>query len=50
LSGDEPSAVAERIAEVLDGNPLYQLRKRILRDYTWTVVYKNKIAPLLAED
>ena len=48
FSPDEaPEVVAGQIADVLRSSPVYGLRKRVLREYTWDQVYRNHIAPLL---
>jgi glycosyltransferase involved in cell wall biosynthesis len=46
----DPRKVAELIANTLDGDGTYQLRRRVHRAYTWQGVYTERIAPLLRED
>jgi len=45
----EPYAVAKAIAERLSQDPLYQMRKRVLRHFTWEVIVKERVIPLLEE-
>jgi glycosyltransferase involved in cell wall biosynthesis len=44
----EPAGVAAQIASVLRSSHTYELRKRVLQDYTWAGIYRQRIAPLLA--
>ena len=44
---DEPKNIAKLIADKLDDNNSYQLRKKVRQNYTWSAVYQNQIAPLL---
>jgi glycosyltransferase involved in cell wall biosynthesis len=41
-----PSAVANQIAEYLNSNREFQLRKRVLLTYTWQEIVDQKILPL----
>ncbi len=45
----EPYAVAKAIAERLSQDPLYQMRKRVFRHFTWEVIVKERVIPLLEE-
>jgi len=48
FSPDEhPGKVARLIAQRLQKDPLYQMRVKVRKEYTWDAVYQNKIAPLL---
>lgn len=42
-----PSEVAARIARFLAQDARYNLRRRILRDFNWTLIYERQIVPLL---
>jgi len=44
---DTPKQIAERIVNRLDSDPVYQLRKRVRREYTWDAIYQSRIIPLL---
>ena len=44
-----PEDVAGHVARVLKTNSVYQLRKRVMREYEWKAVYDVKIAPLLSK-
>ncbi len=46
---DDPIQISYLIIKTLESNRLFALRKRVLRDYTWERIYKNRIAPLFAE-
>jgi glycosyltransferase involved in cell wall biosynthesis len=46
----EPVEVADLMINSLESNPLFALRKRVLRDYTWEKIYTNHIIPLFAND
>ncbi len=46
----EPVEVADQMINSLESNPLFALRKRVLRDYTWEKIYTNHIIPLFAND
>ncbi len=45
---DNPTNIAGLIYKRLHNDPLYQMRVRVRRDYTWKAVYKNKVEPLLS--
>jgi mannosylglucosylglycerate synthase len=45
-----PDELAGQIASMLRSNANYVLRKRVLREYTWDEIYKDRIAPLLQKD
>ncbi len=45
----DPRTVAQAIAERLATDPLYQMRRRVLRFYTWERIMETKILPLLQE-
>ena len=40
---DKPEAIAERIANRLESDPGYQLRKRIRQEFTWDAIYQSRI-------
>jgi mannosylglucosylglycerate synthase len=44
---DDPAEIAGRIAQRLNGDPVYRLRDHIRRAYTWQAIYTNQIEPLL---
>ena len=44
-----PEEIAGRIAGRLQIDPLYRMRTRVRREYTWEALYKKQIAPLLEE-
>lgn len=44
-----PAEVAERIMRQLDASPPIQARREVLRAHAWPALYRNLIAPLLAE-
>lgn len=43
----DPAQVAGMIVEDLTCNPMYQLRRHVLSNFTWQSIVKNKIIPLL---
>ncbi len=43
----DPALVADQIAQALRVSPGYRLKKRILRDFSWSAIYSEQIAPLL---
>ncbi len=45
----DPQRVAMQIGAYLESSPVFALRKRVLRDYTWDRIYAHHIAPLLAQ-
>ena len=42
-----PQEVAAQVARRLAADPIYELRQRVRRSFTWEHVYREKIAPLL---
>jgi glycosyltransferase involved in cell wall biosynthesis len=44
---DNPRQVAALIAGRLQSDPVYLMRVRVRRQFTWEAVYRNQIAPLL---
>jgi glycosyltransferase involved in cell wall biosynthesis len=46
---EDPGHVAAIIHQRLKNDPLYQMRVRVRRQYTWMAVYQNKILPLLQD-
>jgi mannosylglucosylglycerate synthase len=44
---DHPELVARMIVQRLRSDPIYQMRVKVRKEYTWDAVYQNKIAPLL---
>jgi glycosyltransferase involved in cell wall biosynthesis len=44
---DHPDQVARMIVQRLRSDPIYQMRVKVRKEYTWDAVYQNKIAPLL---
>lgn len=47
LPDADPGLVADQVAEALSGSPRYRLKKRVLRDFSWSTIYTEQIAPLL---
>lgn len=45
----ESYAVARAVAERLRDDPTYQLRKRVLRHFTWEALLRDRIIPLIEE-
>jgi glycosyltransferase involved in cell wall biosynthesis len=47
--GDSETAgqVAERILDWTESNPVYRLRRRVRRSFTWEAIYRQSIAQLL---
>lgn len=45
---DDPDAVARMLLERLDGDAAATMWRRVRREYTWSAVYRDHIAPLLA--
>jgi mannosylglucosylglycerate synthase len=43
----EPAAIAQVIAHRLAADPVFQLRQRVRREYTWEGIYAHRIKPLL---
>lgn len=46
---DDPEEIAGKIAGRLLTDPLYRMRTRVRREFTWEALYKKQIAPLLEE-
>lgn len=44
---DKPAEIAQRIAAFLAEDPTYQMRRRVLRRYTWSAILTEEIVPLL---
>jgi glycosyltransferase involved in cell wall biosynthesis len=49
LPTDNPKRVAQGIFDLLEGNPVSILRRRIRREYTWEAIFHQEIIPLLHE-
>ncbi len=45
----EPYGVARTLAERLAEDPIYRMRKRVLRHFTWEVIVRERVIPLLEE-
>jgi mannosylglucosylglycerate synthase len=43
----DPSALARSIADYLDGDAVFQLRRRVRQEYTWEAILDQRIVPLL---
>jgi mannosylglucosylglycerate synthase len=43
----DPCATANQIMELLEGNSMYRLRRRLRQKYTWEAIYHREIKPLL---
>ena len=46
----EPAQIALRIAAQLGSLDSWQARNQVRRQYAWPAVYRNFLAPLLAEN
>ncbi|HEV2356029.1 MAG TPA: glycosyltransferase family 4 protein [bacterium] len=46
---DSPAACAQRVIHGLMDDPGYRLRRRILSTYTWDVIMRDRIVPLLTQ-
>jgi mannosylglucosylglycerate synthase len=44
---EDPAQVARLIVQRLRSDPLYQMRVKVRKEYTWDAVYQKQIAPLL---
>jgi glycosyltransferase involved in cell wall biosynthesis len=44
---EEPGEVALKIANFLDQDRTYQLRRRVLHRYTWRSIFENQLLPLI---
>jgi mannosylglucosylglycerate synthase len=44
---EDPPAIAARIRQVVQGSKVYQLRQRVLKNYTWPAIFERRILPLL---
>ena len=44
---DPPRQVAERIMSWMEASPVYRLKRRVRRKYTWQAIFKRDIQPLL---
>jgi glycosyltransferase involved in cell wall biosynthesis len=43
----DPAAVADAIAAYLDSDPIYQMRRRVLDQFTWEMVLERRLIPLI---
>lgn len=43
----DPVAVADAIAAYLDSDPIYQMRRRVLDQFTWQMVLERRLIPLI---
>ena len=46
---DSPKRVAQGIFDLLEGNPVSVLRRRIRREYTWEAIFQQEIIPIFHE-
>lgn len=44
---DDPSMIARQIAHSLTQNPVFRLRARVRNTYSWDMIYRNYLAPVL---
>jgi glycosyltransferase involved in cell wall biosynthesis len=44
---ESPRAITARMAVFFEHDPRYQLKQRVLRDYTWERIFSERIEPLL---
>ena len=45
---ESPSAIAARMADFFEHDSRYQLKQRVLREYTWERIFSERIEPLLS--
>lgn len=43
---DTPASVADEIRRLLDSDPVYNLRKRVMRDFTWDAIFDGLVPRL----
>jgi glycosyltransferase involved in cell wall biosynthesis len=46
---EDTHAIAQRIADRLQGDPRYRLRSRVAEEFTWEGIYREHILPLVEE-
>ncbi|MEW6231339.1 MAG: glycosyltransferase family 4 protein [Chloroflexota bacterium] len=46
---ESPTVIAERIVQFLAQDDRYQLKRRVVREYAWSRIFKERIEPLLKE-
>lgn len=46
---ESPRAIAERLARVLAQDPRYRLKQRVVREYAWASIFRERIEPLVRE-
>lgn len=46
---ESPSRIAARLAEFFANDPRYRLKQRVLHEYTWEQIFRERIEPLLKE-
>ncbi len=44
---DDPASLADRILVWAERNPVHRLRRRVRQNYTWQVIFRRDIEPLL---
>jgi glycosyltransferase involved in cell wall biosynthesis len=44
---EKPRSVAKRIRHLLENDPIYHMRCRVRRNYTWRSLFRDRIEPLL---
>lgn len=47
---EKPGSVAKRIRHLLENDPLYHMRCRVRRNYTWRNLFRRRIEPLLKQE
>jgi glycosyltransferase involved in cell wall biosynthesis len=47
---EPPDLIAARIGRVLDEDARYQMKQRVLREYSWQRIFTERIEPLLKRD
>jgi len=48
--GGDPAEIAAGMARVLDGDPAFRLRHRVLPAFTWSQIVERQVLPLLCHD
>jgi glycosyltransferase involved in cell wall biosynthesis len=46
-SGEDPVLLADEILSLLEEDPVYRLRRRVRKQYTWRAIFQRGIRPLL---
>ena len=46
---EKPGDIAARLAKSLEADPRYRWKQRVLREYSWERIFRQRIEPLLQE-